>query len=221
MNPLDKLKELDLQARRKRYPSAPPHAITRGKFSDRSANALTQAVLKWLELHGHWATRVNSQGRKLKDTVFTNVIGQTKTIPGKWIPGTTRNGTADIHSVIGGKHVSIEVKIGADRMSAAQQATKAAIEKAGGVYLVVGNFQGFHDWYIQTAENQRKASSYQDHCAALINHLQGHGIHVCGAEVREVINIGIDEFLRRRGVMVGDEDLTTLHLICHELKPRR
>jgi len=55
----------------------------------------------------------------------------------KWIPSATRKGTADIHGIYNGKHLSIEVKIGRDIMSQAQHKEMARIRKAGGYYFVV------------------------------------------------------------------------------------
>jgi Holliday junction resolvase len=152
MNALKYLQELDYLDKRKRYPSLPEHAIARTRFSDKSANDLTRAILRFLELHGHWATRVNSTGRKLKDTHIVDVIGRGRTIPGRWIPGTTRRGTADIHSVINSRHVSIEVKVGRDTMSPEQRKAKEAIEKAGGIYYIARSFQGFHEWYNELVQ---------------------------------------------------------------------
>jgi Holliday junction resolvase len=70
------------------------------------------------------------------------------------VKGTTKRGTADIHAVIGGRHVSIEVKAGRDRMSDAQHKTKAAIESCGGVYYIACDFASFTEWYSHFINNQ-------------------------------------------------------------------
>lgn len=147
MNALQTLAALDFEARKAKYPSMPDHAIPRQSFNDRTSNGLTRCILRWLELHGHWATRINTTGRKLRDTVVVDVIGRGRTIPGRWVKGTTKRGTADIHAVIGGRHVSIEVKAGRDRMSDAQHKTKEAIESCGGVYYIACDFESFTQWY--------------------------------------------------------------------------
>lgn len=82
MKPLKQLSELDQMDKAKRYPSVPAHAIPVKKYSDATANGLTNAIIEWLTLNGCWATRINTTGRKLKDVVHTNVIGQRKVIPG-------------------------------------------------------------------------------------------------------------------------------------------
>ena len=131
---LKELETMQMENRKIKYPSIPDYAMPRKKLSDGSANSLTQAILSWLELNGCWATRVSSAGRYLPKEK-------------KFIPSTTKLGCADIHSVIGGRHVSIEVKIGRDKMSEAQHKVKAAIEKAGGVWFVARSFDEFLKFY--------------------------------------------------------------------------
>lgn len=149
VNALAQLAELDLEARRIQYPNAPLHAITSRRFNDRSTNALTLAVLRWLELHGHYAVRVSTTGRRSPDKVVVDVLGRQRTFRGHWIKGSTRRGTADVHAVIAGRHCSIEIKCEAtnDRMSEAQQRTMADVRKSGGEYFVCQNFTQFLTWY--------------------------------------------------------------------------
>ena len=125
--------QMDLAAKKQRYSSIPSHALPKLKVTS-DANGLTQAIISWLNLNGHFATRVSSSGRYLPQL-------------GKFIPSTTKRGTADIHSVLNGRHVSIEVKVGRDKMSEAQHEMKAKIEKAGGLYFVATDFEQFMKWY--------------------------------------------------------------------------
>ncbi len=60
----------------------------------------------------------------------------------KWTHGNTRKGVSDIHTCIRGFHVSIEIKIGKDKMN--QDQIK---EKAGGLYFVANDFESFLNWY--------------------------------------------------------------------------
>jgi hypothetical protein len=131
---IQKLAKLKQAATAERYPNVPEYALPRAKLNTSTANGLTKSIIQWLELNGHYAVRINTQGRYLHK-------------PGKWIPGTTRRGTADIHAVINGRHVSIEVKVGRDKMSEAQHNTKAAIEQAGGTYFIAKDFDSFMTWY--------------------------------------------------------------------------
>jgi len=128
--------ELDLKAKKERYSNVPSHALPKIKVTA-DANGLTQAIVSWLNLNGHFATRVSSSGRYLPQL-------------GKFIPSTTKRGTADIHCVIGGRHVSIEVKAGRDRMSDDQIEMKEKIERAGGIYFIATDFEMFMGWYKAT-----------------------------------------------------------------------
>jgi hypothetical protein len=153
MNALKILSDLDYQTKRHLYASMPEHAIPRTRFSDKTANGLTQCILTWLRLHGHYATRIVTTGRKLKDTVTVDVLGRNRVLPGQWIPGTTRTGTSDIHAIINGRHASIEVKVGKDKMSPAQEKTKKDVERSGGVYFIAKDFESFYQWYNSQLEN--------------------------------------------------------------------
>lgn len=84
-----------------------------------TANGLTDYICKFLNWQGHHANRINVQGRKIGD---------------KWIRSSTRKGTADIHAIIKGRSVSIEIKVGKDRPSPEQIKEQEAIRAAGGIY---------------------------------------------------------------------------------------
>jgi hypothetical protein len=49
---------------------------------------------------------------------------------------------------VNGRHVSIEVKHGKDRMSEFQKQTETEVKEAGGDYVIARTFQGFYDWFI-------------------------------------------------------------------------
>lgn len=98
----------------------------------RKANGLTQAIVKFLLWHGHRATRVSSSGRMIK---------------GRYIPGTTRKGAADLSSTIKGRSVMWEIKIGADRASPEQLREQELEIKAGGQYFFIKSFQEFLEIY--------------------------------------------------------------------------
>jgi hypothetical protein len=100
------------------------------KFRDDGANGLTKCVVKWLELHGYFAGRVNTTvtySQKLK----------------RYIHSGSRNGMADVTAIVNGRHVSIEVKIGRDTLRVAQMRVKDEVEKAGGTYIVARSFENF------------------------------------------------------------------------------
>ncbi len=92
------------------------------------ANGLTLAIVNFLLWSGHRATRVSSAGRMIK---------------GKYIPGSTRKGAADISATIKGRSVMFEIKIGADKPSEYQLREQALERKAGGQYEFVKTFEEF------------------------------------------------------------------------------
>ena len=82
--------------------------------------------------------------RYLQPKTYIDVLGKTRTLgKGKYIPTTGRNGTADISGVFKGVPLSVEVKIGRDKMSSAQKAYRADFERAGGWYCIAKDFDGF------------------------------------------------------------------------------
>lgn len=102
------------------------------------SGGLQQAIIKFLLWHGHRATRISSAGRKIGD---------------KWIPGTTRKGTADISATIKGRSVMLEVKVNLDTPSPEQLREQELERKAGGVYEFVKTFEQFlifYDKFIQS-----------------------------------------------------------------------
>ena len=143
------LTQLALTALKERYPSFPDHAIPIPKYSDITANGLTKCVIDFLNYSGHQAERISSMGRmidKRKDSI--DVMGNKRVIGSmQYIKGTSTNGTADISSIINGKSVKIEIKIGADRQSKAQKDYQIATEKAGGIYLITKTFDEFMTQY--------------------------------------------------------------------------
>lgn len=105
-------------------------------WTDTTANGLTACIVDWINLNGGSATRISTTGQVRK------INGEMK-----WAHGNTRKGTADIHACINGRHCSIEVKIGRDKMSDYQYKEKVRIEIAGGLYFVATNMEDFVSWY--------------------------------------------------------------------------
>ena len=149
MNALKQLTELDLQERKKRTPNVPDFALTRRKFSDKTANKLTGAIMHFLRLKGWHAERVNVTGRPIDRTkVVTNTLGQRHVIGSiDWIPGGGQRGSADIHALIAVRSVYIEVKKGKDRLSEYQKQYRDQVEAAGAKYWLVRSFDEFIEYY--------------------------------------------------------------------------
>jgi hypothetical protein len=121
--------------------------------SEKKANGLTQIIIKFLKLSGHYANRISTQGqarrgrKAVRFEAFTNKVVYTDDI--KWTKGTTTKGTPDIDAIIYGRAVKIEVKVGKDRMSEDQLKQKNAIEGAGALYFVARDMQSFYNWYYE------------------------------------------------------------------------
>jgi len=80
--------------------------------------------------------------------IMTDVLGDRRSIGSvKWMPTSGQKGTADISSVIFGRAVKIEIKIGKDRQSENQKKYQSDIERAGGLYWLIKTFDQFLDQY--------------------------------------------------------------------------
>ena len=146
------LKELAMKELQSKHPSIPVHAIPQPKYSDKTSNDLTRCIIDYINLSGYQAERINSMGKQLdKRKTSIDVLGRKRTVGSViWIKGSTQNGTADISATILGKSVKIEVKCeatGDKYQSKAQMEYQKKIEKAGGIYIIVRNFEGFFSWY--------------------------------------------------------------------------
>lgn len=118
---------------REKYPSVPAYARPKSSLKTSDANSLTKAIIQFIDLSGGWATRISTEGRYIESL-------------GKRIPSSVKKGTADIHAVWKGLHLSIEVKIGKDRQSDEQKDVQKSIEAAGGKYYIASTFEDFHQW---------------------------------------------------------------------------
>jgi len=143
------LNSLAWERLKQRYPEIRPELLPRPKYRERTANQLTQSVIAFIKLTGGQAERISVSGRTVDHRqTFTDVLGHQRTIGTlQWIPGTMTRGSADISATIAGRSVKIEVKIAFDRQSEHQKKYQAEVEKAGGVYIIARDFQGFYDWY--------------------------------------------------------------------------
>jgi len=146
---IKELKRLDLEAKERKFPDVP--YLVASDFSDKTANGLTKCVIKFLHLHGWQAERINTTGRPLdRRQIVSDCMGFKKQIGSlTWIPGTSTRGSADISSTIQGRSVKVEIKVGRDRMRPDQWKYKEAVEKAGGIYIVVTSFDQFYAWYME------------------------------------------------------------------------
>ena len=116
----------------------PKSYVPMTKYSDKSANGLTTAIVDYIRLTGGYADRINNTG------IMRN---------GKWTRSGTRKGIADIMASkpieVGGRligvQVAIEVKIGKDRQSDAQKKIQAEVIKSGGFYIIAKTWEQFYN----------------------------------------------------------------------------
>lgn len=114
-----------------------PFAIPRKKYTDKTANKLTDAITDFIRLSGGYADRINNMG------VMRN---------GKWTRSGTRKGIADVMASkpieVGGRligvQVAIEVKIGKDRQSEDQKKIEDEVIKSGGFYIIAKDWESFY-----------------------------------------------------------------------------
>ena len=142
----DKLKALEMEQLKAKYPSMRPELIPLTDWKDTSANSLTKCIIFYINALGGQAERISSQGQ-YREGKKIQVGEGFKQLKGKWTPGQSTKGTADISATIRGRSVKIEVKFGSDRQSDAQKQYQEAIEKAGGTYIIAKTFDDFVFWY--------------------------------------------------------------------------
>jgi hypothetical protein len=121
------------------YQASGGDTMTIKPYSDKTANGLTTAVCDWIKFNGGDAQRINTQGQMRK------INGEMK-----WTHSGSRRGAADIHAIITGRAVSIEIKIGRDQLSGQQLSEKLRVEAAGGLYFVARDMDQFVRWYKET-----------------------------------------------------------------------
>lgn len=140
---VNELEALHRKITRRLLPNVPAPLPKPIKFSDRTTSELIGCILSWLELKNCWAIRINTTGSNLQGQLFTDVLGYRKQLRRKCFTSAARRGTADIHTVIASRHISIEVKVGRDPSSDALHKTREAVERSGGIYWIVGSFDDF------------------------------------------------------------------------------
>jgi ribosomal 50S subunit-recycling heat shock protein len=139
MTPKQQLQQLYHEANQQKYPSFPDNLRPSKAIKTTTANGLTRAIVDFLNLSGHFATRINNTGTWVKEKAHVN--------GGHYRPSTQVKGIADINATINGRTVAIEVKIGRDRQSDAQKAFQDRIERSGGTYWIVKDFDQFYELY--------------------------------------------------------------------------
>lgn len=151
-----RLKELETRELRHKFPSVPLNALAHTAFKETNANELTKTIIRFIQLHGYQAERINTMGRYIPADTYIDYHGRERTIgKGKYIPTTGTKGSADISATIAGRSVKIEVKYGKDRQSDVQKKYQESIERAGGIYIIARDVDGFVAWFDKFLESCR------------------------------------------------------------------
>lgn len=143
------LESIALEKLKERYPNNP--FLPKVTYTDANTNGLTKCVIDYIKFKGYHAERINSTGA-MRDNrkTSTDVLGNVRTIGSvQWIKSTTQTGTSDISATVEGKTVKIEIKCeatGDRKQSKGQIEYQKQIEQAGGIYLIVRNFENFYAW---------------------------------------------------------------------------
>lgn len=130
-------KDRYLKAHKDWFKDEYPNAFKDGHYSPpvypkvEKANGLTQWVVNFLTWSGFYGNRINTQGQFMVEKYKGRIVST------GFRPSNTRRGTADIHCIIEGRHVSIEIKVGRDTIKPHQLKERARIEKSGGLYWVI------------------------------------------------------------------------------------
>lgn len=106
-------------------------------YTDRTANGLTRAIIDYVCFTGGYANRISTTGTMRK------INGEMR-----WTRGNGNRGAADIRVICRGMSADIEVKIGRDRMSEAQERERDRVTAAGGKYFVASSFPAFLEWWV-------------------------------------------------------------------------
>lgn len=104
-------------------------------------NAITKFIVNFIDYHGHFASRIQSQGQYV----------QSKS---RWIKSKVKRGIGDIIACINGDFVMIEVKYGSDKQSDVQKLVQKQVTDAGGKYLIVKTIEDFIKFYESNYRNR-------------------------------------------------------------------
>jgi hypothetical protein len=156
MKPIDILRQLSFEEKKRKYPTFPENHIPVTKYSDSTHNGLQKCIKDFLELSGWQCERKSTTGRQIdKRKIVKDYLGRSYSVGSiEWIPGTGRKGSADLSSTIKNKagygiSVKWECKVGKDYQKKDQKEYQIEIESAGGKYFVVHSFEEFYKYYLE------------------------------------------------------------------------
>lgn len=156
MKALKQLENLLLEESRDKYPSIPEHARTVNLFGKlKPEKREKKRIEAFLNVSGHYAAIIENRGQRVDNRqTVTDVIGRQKVIGSVTFIGSgMRKGLSDLKATIFGRSVDIELKRiykkGKDRQSDEQKEEQIRVERAGGIYLIVSDFEDFYIKYLE------------------------------------------------------------------------
>ncbi len=132
---------------RRTHRNVPEYAIPKPKKSKSPAIELANNIQKFLKLNGHHCSVVSTMG------VYREGIGHTY--------GGATKGASDLSIIMKSRQGiviawELEIKHGKDVQSDKQKEYAEAVERAGGVYSIVKNFDDFEMQYKNLSEPETK-----------------------------------------------------------------
>lgn len=132
-----------------------PTSLEMPKIS--KATHLERAIKEFTEMLGHQCSKITTSGTFIAGTKtvgVNSVHGNTQSGGGgRYIPGGSTKGVADLVLTVYGLKLDCEVKYSkGDKQRGTQVKYQAAVEKAGGFYMIVRNFEDFYDQFMAFLE---------------------------------------------------------------------
>lgn len=108
-------------------------------YSDKTANGLTRCIEDFIKHLGGYCNRINTTGMPRK------INGEMR-----WTKSNSNKGAFDLRFIYAGRSADVEIKIGRDRMSEAQERERQKIIAAGGLAIIAKDFPSFLYWFCDT-----------------------------------------------------------------------
>jgi hypothetical protein len=138
---MQELEALHLGYLQARNPNFPSKYLPKLRLNIKTANGLTNAIIKYISYKGGLASRINSMG------VYDAKLA-------KYRHSNTMKGFSDVFAQFDGKPLHIEVKIGLDRQSEAQKEFEKKVTSTGGHYFIAKDLESFVFWFKTKIEKK-------------------------------------------------------------------
>jgi hypothetical protein len=142
---LKELERLAWEQKRKQRPTVPLHALPKEKFTDQNTNGLTLAVIKTFQLHGFFATRIDSKG------TYNQALR-------RFIPSNQKKGLPDVFAQGQGlPPIWVEVKCAAtkDRLKPHQKEVIESLQASWAVVFIAEDYESFYQWFKSEVINKQ------------------------------------------------------------------